>query len=65
MEDGYGRGSTIITAQLLLSKWYDYLNESTITDAIINKNRSLPIVIEIFLLHRFLFNCVIINIVGI
>jgi DNA replication protein DnaC len=37
MEDRYGRGSTIIAAQLPLSKWYDYLNEPTIADAIMDR----------------------------
>lgn len=37
MEDRYGRGATIITAQLPLAKWYDYLNEPTIADAIMDR----------------------------
>jgi len=34
MEDRYGRGSTIITSQLPVAQWYDYLAEPTIADAV-------------------------------
>jgi DNA replication protein DnaC len=37
LEDRYGRGATIIAAQLPLAKWYDYLNEPTIADAIMDR----------------------------
>lgn len=37
MEDRYGKGATIITAQLPLNNWYEYLNEPTIADAIMDR----------------------------
>jgi DNA replication protein DnaC len=37
LEDRYGNGATIITAQLPINKWYDYLNEPTIADAICDR----------------------------
>lgn len=33
LEDRFAKGSTIISAQLPVSKWYDYINEPTIADA--------------------------------
>lgn len=32
LEDRYGNGSTIITSQLPLDKWYEFLNEPSIAD---------------------------------
>jgi DNA replication protein DnaC len=37
LEDRYGMGATIVTAQLPISNWYDYLNEPTIADAICDR----------------------------
>lgn len=37
LEDRYGNGSTIITSQLPVSKWYEYINEPTIADAILDR----------------------------
>jgi DNA replication protein DnaC len=37
MEDRYGRGSTIITSQLPVAQWYDYLAEPTIADAFLDR----------------------------
>ena len=37
LEDRYGKRSIIITSQLPVSKWYDYINEPTIADAIMDR----------------------------
>lgn len=37
LEDRYGKGATIVTAQLPIANWYDYLNEPTIADAICDR----------------------------
>ena len=37
LEDRYGNGATIVTAQLPVANWYDYLNEPTIADAICDR----------------------------
>ena len=37
IEDRNELNSTIITTQLPVSKWYDYLNNDTVTDAILNR----------------------------
>jgi DNA replication protein DnaC len=37
LEDRYGKGSTIIASQLPVNKWFDYLNEPTIADAIMDR----------------------------
>ena len=37
LEDRYARKSTIITSQLPVSSWYEYINESTIADAIMDR----------------------------
>ncbi len=37
MEDRYGKGSTIITSQLPIKKWYDYINDPTLADAIMDR----------------------------
>lgn len=37
LEDRYGRKSTIITSQLPAASWYEYINESTIADAIMDR----------------------------
>ncbi len=37
LEDRYGNGSTIITSQLPLDKWYEFINEPTIADATLDR----------------------------
>ena len=37
LEDRSDLNSTIITSQLPVSKWYDYLNNNTVADAILNR----------------------------
>ena len=37
LEDRYGIKSTIITSQLPVAKWYEYIGESTIADAIMDR----------------------------
>jgi DNA replication protein DnaC len=37
LEDRYGRGAVIITSQLPVKSWHDYLNEPTIADAIMDR----------------------------
>ena len=36
LEDRYGKKSMIISSQLPVPKWYDYIGESTIADAFID-----------------------------
>jgi DNA replication protein DnaC len=37
MEDRYRNGATIITSQLPVNKWYDYIGEPTLADAILDR----------------------------
>lgn len=37
LEDRYRKGATIITSQLPVSKWYEYINEPTLADAILDR----------------------------
>lgn len=37
LEDRYGNGATIVTAQLPVANWYDYLDEPTLADAICDR----------------------------
>ena len=37
LEDRYAKGATIITSQLPVKAWYDYINEPTIADAIMDR----------------------------
>jgi len=37
LEDRYGKRSTIITSQLPVNKWYEYINEPTLADAIMDR----------------------------
>ena len=37
LEDRYAKRSVIITSQLPVSKWYEYINEPTLADAIMDK----------------------------
>lgn len=37
IEDRHGRGSTIVTSQLPVNKWYDIIGDNTIADAILDR----------------------------
>lgn len=37
LEDRYGKKSIIITSQIPVAKWYDYINEPTLADAILDR----------------------------
>ena len=37
LEDRYGKKSIIITSQLPIAKWYDFINEPTLADAILDR----------------------------
>lgn len=37
LEDRYGKKSIIITSQLPISKWYEYINDPTLADAIMDR----------------------------
>lgn len=37
LEDRFAKGSTIITSQLPVNKWYEYINEPTLADAICDR----------------------------
>jgi DNA replication protein DnaC len=37
IEDRHGKYSTVITSQLPINKWYDYLDEPTLADAILDR----------------------------
>ena len=37
VEDRYGRGSTLITSQLPLDHWHDYIGDPTLADAILDR----------------------------
>jgi DNA replication protein DnaC len=37
LEDRYGKHSIIITSQLPVGNWYEYINESTVADAIMDR----------------------------
>ena len=37
MEDRHGKASTLITAQVPVSKWFDLIGEQTIADAILDR----------------------------
>lgn len=37
LEDRYGKDATIITSQLPVKQWYEYINEPTIADAIMDR----------------------------
>jgi len=37
LEDRYGRGSTVITSQLEVKKWHEWIGEPTIADAILDR----------------------------
>jgi DNA replication protein DnaC len=37
LEDRYGKGATVVTSQLPVKEWHQYLNEPTIADAILDR----------------------------
>ena len=37
LEDRYGKGTTIITSQLPVDKWYEFINEPTTAEAILDR----------------------------
>jgi len=37
LEDRFAKGSMIITSQLPVNKWYEYINEPTLADAICDR----------------------------
>jgi DNA replication protein DnaC len=37
LEDRYGSRSTIVTSQLLVDQWHDYLGEPMVADAILDR----------------------------
>lgn len=37
LEDRFAKGATIVTSQLPVSKWYDYISEPTLADAICDR----------------------------
>ena len=37
LEDRYGKASTIIASQLPVKSWFDFINEPTIADAIMDR----------------------------
>lgn len=47
LEDCYQRKSVIVTSQLPVSKWYDYINEPTLADAIMDRLTANAVRIEL------------------
>lgn len=47
LEDRFARGATIITSQLPVSKWYEYIKEATLADAICDRVTSTAHRIEL------------------
>jgi DNA replication protein DnaC len=47
LEDRYGRKSIIITSQLPVAKWYEYINDPTLADAIMDRMTANAIRIEL------------------
>lgn len=47
LEDRYGKKSIIITSQLPVPKWYDYINDPTLADAIMDRLTANAIRIEL------------------
>ena len=47
LEDRYGKKSIIVTSQLPVSKWYEYINEPTLADAIMDRLTANAIRIEL------------------
>lgn len=49
LEDRYGKKSIIVTSQLPVSKWYEYINEPTLADAIMDRLTANAIRIELLI----------------
>lgn len=47
LEDRYGKKSIIITSQLPVAKWYEYINDPTLADAILDRLTANAIRIEL------------------
>lgn len=47
LEDRYGKKSIIITSQLPVAKWYEYINDQTLADAIMDRMTANGIRIEL------------------
>lgn len=47
LEDRYGKKSIIITSQLPLSKWYEYINDPTLADAIMDRLTANAVRVEL------------------
>ena len=47
MEDCHQRKSVIVTSQLPVSKWYDYINEPTLADAIMERLTANAVLLEL------------------
>ena len=47
LEDCYQRKSVIVPSQLPVSKWYDYINEPTLADAIMDRLTANSVRIEL------------------
>lgn len=47
LEDCYQRKSVIVTSQLPVSKWYDYINEPTLADAIMDRLTANAVRVEL------------------
>lgn len=47
LEDRYGKKSIIITSQLPVAKWYEYINDPTLADAILDRLTANTIRIEL------------------
>lgn len=47
LEDRYGRKSIIFTSQLPVTKWYEYINDSTLADAIMDRMTANAIRVEL------------------
>ncbi|CAO0821229.1 hypothetical protein DFAR_2210037 [Desulfarculales bacterium] len=37
LEDGYGRGATIVTVQIPVDQWHQAISDSTMADAILDR----------------------------
>lgn len=47
LEDRYGKKSIVLTSQLPVSKWYEYINDPTLADAIMDRMTANAIRIEL------------------
>jgi DNA replication protein DnaC len=52
LEDRFAKGATIVTSQLPVSKWYEYINEPTLADylhfLIMRSNSTINIINQVF-----------------